>query len=69
MVKMVIGTSFFPTLSAAVTYYEPYGFSRADVREKAESGEISIGKPELQPGERLIYHPGEGRYLIETHKL
>lgn len=57
-----IGTSHFETLHAAVKYYQPYGTDSTAVLEKLESGEISIGAPAIQPGDRLAVE--QGRYHI-----
>lgn len=48
---LLVGTPYFPTLSHAVAYYEPYGFDESDVRGKIEQGEIHLGTPPKMVGE------------------
>jgi len=59
------GTLCFVSVMAAVGYYQTYGYDADDVQHKIEAGEIHIGKPSLQPGQRLILNEQEGRYFIE----
>jgi hypothetical protein len=74
------GTAYFPTLSAAVAYYRPYGYTSEDddgmtrdntanaVRYKIDTGLIHIGKPPTKPDERayLVNEKPGRRYFIET---
>lgn len=68
---MKIGTSHFVSLTAARAYYSPYDPDltaeelKAWIDRKVAEGEIHIGKPTLQPGQKLSVIPGEGRYQIE----
>jgi hypothetical protein len=68
---MVIGTSHFVSVRAAERYYSHYGLDSRDVFDKIRFYEIHIGKPNLQPGQRLVIidrEPGRssvtGRYAI-----
>lgn len=63
------GTSHFETLNAAVAYYRGYFTgTRGDllryVRAKVSAGEIHLGPPKLQPGQRLTIHSTERRYFV-----
>ena len=67
---MIRGTAYFPTLSAAVSYYRPYRYSNTlkAVKRKIEEGSIHIGKPTTKPNERAYLvneKPGQ-RYYVET---
>lgn len=57
-----IGTNHFVSKEAADRYYRDYGYENAD--GQLADGSIVIGKPALQPGDRLLENPGEGRYTI-----
>ena len=63
------GTSYFRSFADAVAYYKRIGYSPADITKKVEAGEIHIGKPDLNPGEKLVLIRDEGRYAIEESKL
>jgi hypothetical protein len=64
---MRVGTSYFVSRVAACQYYAAYEPNSEDaVVRKIAAGEIHIGKPPLQPGQRLSIIPGEGRYQIES---
>ena len=69
---MIRGTAYFPTISAAVSYYRPYGYSDTlkTVKRKIEEGSIHIGKPTTKPNERAYLVSEHGRlgqrYYIET---
>jgi hypothetical protein len=58
------GTAHFRTLRDAELYYDNYGFEPADVREKIERGEVSLGAPDVSEGESLVLDT-DGRYHIE----
>ena len=62
---MITGTNYFKDVASAFKYYDCYGYERADVQQKIEFKEIKIGKPDLQPGDRLLLHVGEGRYFVQ----
>lgn len=61
---MIIGTAHFVDKAAADKYYS-YGYSPSDVSEKIKNGEIFIGAPKINPGQKLGVYSGEGRYFIE----
>ena len=60
------GTSHFISYTSARNYYSKQGESREAVDRKIEEKLITIGKPDLKPGERLIVNFEEGRYFIES---
>lgn len=65
-----VGTEHFKSLAHAILYYEPYFEGtylqrKKFVVEKILKGEISLGRPEVKEGERLLVN-SEGRYVIET---
>lgn len=66
----VWGTCHFESHLAAVLYYRPYEGKNAEraVERKLAAHEIKIGKPELEPGQKMFLHKGEGRYFIEETK-
>lgn len=64
MTQLTFGTSNFQSEDWARFYYKRLSHSAQDVRRKIASGEISIGRPTLQPGDELSLIPGEGRYQI-----
>lgn len=51
--RTVVGTSYFPTRVCAYSYYKREGCNFADVDQKIERQEITIGRPELKEGETL----------------
>ena len=58
------GTSNFVSLRAARTYYARLdGLNHDDVAEKIREGAITIGPPNLKPGQRCKFNT-EGRYLV-----
>jgi hypothetical protein len=61
-----IGTSHFVSLDAAIRYYSDYDYDdvKGAVARKIAEGEISIGKPDLKPGERLTLVDEGKRYAI-----
>ena len=61
----IIGTSHFTGLDSAVSYYRAYGFSREDVIDKKNNGEINIDKPKTKDGETLVLLDGSRRYGIK----
>lgn len=62
---MITGTCHFVTREAAIRYYEPYGFDAADVQRKLDDGEIRLGEPPLQPGQKSFLVDDGTRYAIE----
>lgn len=61
---MRIGTSYFVSEKAAVSYY---CMTLDAIREKVAAGEIhTTGKPALKAGERLVLLDGGRRYGIES---
>ena len=57
------GSNHFLSFGHAAAYYSAYGYNAAEVRGKIAAGEIAIGNPEINPGERLEVN-NEGRYII-----
>ncbi len=58
------GTSNFVSLRAARTYYARLdGLTHDDVAEKIREGAITIGMPNLKPGQRCKFNK-EGRYIV-----
>jgi hypothetical protein len=62
---MIVGTSNFVSPEAAVEYYRPMRFTRADIDRKIAEKEIIVGRPDIKPGQRLIVIDGATRYAIE----
>lgn len=62
--EIIVGTSHFVDLPAAIRYYKVYGYSPNDVRRKVEAGDIHIGPPALGQDERFHLDPAEGRYSV-----
>tara|TARA_R100000458_G_C8056106_1_gene101119 strand:- start:140 stop:355 length:216 start_codon:yes stop_codon:yes gene_type:complete len=67
---MIRGTAYFPTISAAVSYYRPYGYSNTlkTVKRKIKEGSIHIGEPPTKPDEfaYLVNEKPGQRYYVET---
>lgn len=68
----ITGTANFVNFTKACDYYKGQGnddLTPADlellVRAKIDDGEIELGKPEMEPGERLLLIDGGTRYAIE----
>tara|TARA_Y100000310_G_scaffold56223_1_gene51529 strand:+ start:132 stop:344 length:213 start_codon:yes stop_codon:yes gene_type:complete len=68
---MIIGTSHFVSFGRAVRYYHDYNPDASQglaiykwVEAKLVAGEISVGPPEVKPGERMFVND-EGRYCVE----
>ena len=68
------GTANFVSFTKACDYFKGQGFEfdemtpaelEREVRAKIEDGEIAIGKPDLEPGERLLLIDDGTRYAIE----
>jgi hypothetical protein len=61
------GTSYFPSYTAALTYYKDYHYpdTAKAIQRKAREGEIHIGKPAMRPGQRLVLVDNGLRYGIE----
>lgn len=68
---MIIGTSHFVNFTKACDYYRDYvpDYTPADleryVRGKMDEGEIHLGKPDLDVGQRLLLIDGGTRYAVE----
>lgn len=60
-----VGTSNFISVEKAVIYYSLYGFPREEVRRKLAEGEIAIGAPVVNRGEKVVLD-SDGRYHILT---
>jgi len=64
------GTCYFVSIARACRYYESQGYDAngvfGAVVEKIAAGEISIGRPEVAPGETLVLLDGRTRYGIEA---
>ena len=65
---MRYGTLCFPSEAAAVRYYSKLGLTHADVLHKIGMRDITIGKPKLQPGDRLVLIDRRTRYAIEDDR-
>lgn len=65
MIMTITGTNHFVSFERAVLYYKEYGYSKSDVRLKVNTGEICIGAPRLNEGERLVFLDCACRYGIE----
>lgn len=65
---MIIGTNCFPRLTTAITYYAQYSYGAKDVRNKIKEGEITIGLPELKPGQKVVMIDRGLRYGIECEE-
>lgn len=63
---MTYGTAYFVSQAEAVNYYKPYGYDSYQVYMKLMEGEIHVGKPPLQPGDKLSVIRDEGRYQITS---
>lgn len=74
----IVGTPYFASITKACDYYKDQGYFDGDsledlkpaelerlIRAKVDEGEIYIGKPEIEPGERLLLIDGGTRYAIE----
>lgn len=68
-----IGTSHFVSFTKACDYYKGQGMDdltpaalEREIRAKIDDGEISIGQPELKPGDRLLVIDDGTRYAIES---
>ena len=59
------GTAHFTSEAAAIRYYKPYGFNKADVRRKLVAGEIHTGRPTVSEEETVWVNKDEGRYFIQ----
>lgn len=61
MRKLTFGTSYFISLTDAISYYVQMGFTSRDVREKIINHEISIGEPKAWIGYELVVD-SDGRF-------
>jgi hypothetical protein len=67
----IIGTSFFVNFTKACDYYKQYNewLTPNEVMQavdaKIHDGEITLGKPDLNAGERLLLIDDGCRYAIE----
>ena len=66
------GTAHFVNLTKACDYYRGQGCDDLTpaalelyVKGMIEDGEIHLGKPEINPGQRLLLIDGGTRYAIE----
>lgn len=57
---MYVGTNHFNSLTAAVAFYEPYGYGLDAISDKINNKEIKIGKPEGSDEELRLN--SEGRW-------
>lgn len=67
-----VGTPYFVNFTKACDYYKGQGLDDVSpallesiLREKIAEGDIFLGKPELEPGERLLLIDNGTRYGIE----
>lgn len=64
----IIGTSYFPTVDAAISYYWDQEGGHANAKEavltKLREKSIHIGKPPIKPGQEVKLNLKEGRYYI-----
>jgi hypothetical protein len=61
------GTAYFVSRNAAERYYRRQfgGHAKQYVEDRYQDGTIKFGKPNLNPGERLVLLDGATRYGIE----
>lgn len=59
-----IGTSYFVSVATARRYYADYGFTRGQVLRKVEIGEIRLGRPDTEPGQKIEIIDNGTRYAI-----
>lgn len=69
---MRVGTSHFFNFTKACDYYRDQGNDELSpaaleslVRGMINEGEISLGQPELKPGQRLVLIDNGTRYAVE----
>ena len=69
---MRVGTSHFVNFTKACDYYKGQGNDELTpselerlVRGMIDEGEISLGQPELRPGQRLVLVDNGTRYAVE----
>ena len=63
---ITVGTAHFISKAAAYRYYGGQGFSRFDVDNKLSEGEIFVGRPLINHGERVLIDRSEGRFFVES---
>jgi hypothetical protein len=69
---LIVGTSYFVSLSHAVHYYysqgygESYGEASWIVKDKISKGEIHIGRPPMLESDTLITIDGGDRYALQS---
>lgn len=61
----LIGTAYFVTRADAIEYYELQGIGADEVERKLADGEIFIGKPPHNVGDKLWMIDGASRWAIE----
>jgi hypothetical protein len=68
---MRYGTSHFVSHGSALAYYRSQGndYTLDDLEQDLRSGAVTIGRPPLPKGAKLLVIPGEGRYAIEEGKV
>ena len=64
---MIYGTSHFPSLIDALSYYDDYGVTALGVKQKIADKSITIAKPPLKKGDRLFVKQ-ESSYLGDDGK-
>ncbi len=69
---LIVGTSHFINLTKACDYYKMAGIEYTTpahleliVKQKIADGEISLGKPDVGVGQRLIVIDAGCRYALE----
>ena len=62
--KTMFGTNNFVSIQSACKYYREYGINANTVREKIQSGEIIIGKPECKSDAEIVLIDNETRYGV-----
>ena len=69
---MRVGTSHFVNFTKACGYYKDQGCDELSpselerlVRGMIDEGEISLGQPELKPGQRLVLIDNGTRYAVD----
>ena len=63
---MVIGTNHFRSLEDAIRYYQEYGISEEDVKQKLLDCEIHICQPSINPGDTLVLIDNGTRWAIQS---
>ena len=63
---MLTGTSHFVSFKTAMKHYKAYHFpdTKETVQQMIDSGEISVGKPSVKVGEKVVMIDSGTRYGI-----